>query len=78
MAKCLSIRQSYAELVVSGRKIIELRGNTRFREEFLVLAYIYLDTIPKIDCPSITLRMSRSPVSVILVSSMSMPSMART
>ena len=38
----------------------------------------YLDTIPKIDCPSIILRMSCCPVSVILVSSISIPSMART
>jgi ASCH domain len=79
MAKCLSIRQPYAELVVSGRKTIELRKwITRFRGEFLVHAYIYLDTTPKIDCPSIILRMSRCPVSVILVSSISIPSMART
>lgn len=39
MAKCLSLRQPYAELIVSGRKIIELRKwNTRFRGEFLVHA----------------------------------------
>jgi len=37
MAKCLSLRQPYAELVVSGRKTIELRKwNTRFRGEFLI------------------------------------------
>jgi predicted transcriptional regulator len=37
MAKCLSLRQPYAELIVSGRKTIELRKwNTRFRGEFLV------------------------------------------
>jgi predicted transcriptional regulator len=39
MTKCLSIRQPYAELIVSGRKTIELRKwNTRFRGEFLVHA----------------------------------------
>ncbi|MDQ3836005.1 MAG: ASCH domain-containing protein [Thermoproteota archaeon] len=39
MAKCLSLRQPYAELVVSGRKTIELRKwNTRFRGEFLIHA----------------------------------------
>ena len=79
MAKCLSIRQRNAELIVSGMKTIELRNwNTRFRGEFLVHTKIYLDTIPKIDCPSIILRMSRAAASVILVSSISIPSMART
>jgi predicted transcriptional regulator len=39
MAKCLSLRQPYAELIVSGRKTIELRKwNTKFRGEFLVHA----------------------------------------
>ena len=39
MSKCLSLRQPYAELVVSGRKTIELRKwNTRFRGEFLIHA----------------------------------------
>jgi hypothetical protein len=76
---CLSIRQSYAELVVPGRKTTEFRkGNTRSREELRLHAYIYLDTIPKIDCPSIILRVSRCTASVILVSSISIPSMART
>jgi len=37
--KCLSICQPFADLVVSGRKTIELRSwNTRFRGEFLVHA----------------------------------------
>ena len=40
--------------------------------------HIYLDTIPKIDCPSIILKMFRCPASVTLVSSISIPSMART
>lgn len=35
--KCLSICQPFAELVVSGRKTVELRSwNTRFRGEFFV------------------------------------------
>jgi predicted transcriptional regulator len=39
MEKCLSLRQPYAELIVSGRKTIELRKwNTRFRGKFLVHA----------------------------------------
>ena len=37
--KCLSLKQPYAELLVSGKKTIELRTwNTRFRGEFLVHA----------------------------------------
>lgn len=37
--KALSIKQPFAELVVSGRKTIELRKwNTKFRGEFLVHA----------------------------------------
>lgn len=44
MAKCLSLRQPYAELIVSGRKTIELRKwNTRFRGEFLVHASKAID-----------------------------------
>jgi ASCH domain len=37
--KCLSLKQPYAELLVSGKKTIELRTwNTRFRGEFLMHA----------------------------------------
>ena len=37
--KCLSIKQPYAELMVSGKKTIELRTwNTKFRGEFLIHA----------------------------------------
>ena len=37
--KCLSVSQPFADLIVSGRKTIELRGwNTGFRGEFLVHA----------------------------------------
>ncbi len=41
--KCLSISQPFADLVVSGKKIIELRNwNTNFRGEFLIHAPIKL------------------------------------
>jgi len=37
--KCLSLKQPYAELIVSGKKTIELRTwNTKFRGKFLVHA----------------------------------------
>ncbi len=37
--KCLSVKQPFAELIVTGRKTIELRHwNTHFRGEFLVHA----------------------------------------
>lgn len=37
--KCLSVSQPFADLIVSGKKRIELRNwNTRFRGEFLVHA----------------------------------------
>ncbi len=37
--KCLSVCQPFAELIVSGRKTVELRPwNTKFRGEFLVHA----------------------------------------
>ncbi len=37
--KALSLKQPYAELVVSGRKTIEIRKwNTKFRGEFLIHA----------------------------------------
>ena len=37
--KCLSLKQPFAELIVSGKKSIELRNwNTKFRGEFLVHA----------------------------------------
>jgi predicted transcriptional regulator len=39
MSKCLSLRQPYADRIISGKKTIELRKwNTRFRGEFLVHA----------------------------------------
>ena len=37
--KCLSVSQPYADLIIHGRKTIELRKwNTRFRGEFLIHA----------------------------------------
>jgi hypothetical protein len=37
--KCLSLKQPYAELLISGKKTIELRSwDTKFRGEFLVHA----------------------------------------
>jgi predicted transcriptional regulator len=37
--KCLSLKQPYAELLISGKKTIELRKwNTNFRGQFLVHA----------------------------------------
>ncbi len=42
--KCLSLRQPYAELIVSGRKTIELRGgNTNYRGRFLIHASLKMD-----------------------------------
>jgi ASC-1-like (ASCH) protein len=44
MAKCLSIRQPYAELIVSGKKTIELTSwDTEFRGEFQVHASKAID-----------------------------------
>ncbi len=43
--KCLSLRQPYAELVVLGKKTIELRKwNTHFRGRFLVHASKTVDS----------------------------------
>ncbi|MDQ3903497.1 MAG: ASCH domain-containing protein [Thermoproteota archaeon] len=42
--KCLSLKQPYAELLVSGKKTIELRNwNTSFRGKFLVHASKNID-----------------------------------
>jgi len=42
--KCLSLKQPFAELLVSGKKTIELRTwNTKFRGEFLVHASKKMD-----------------------------------
>ena len=42
--KCLSLKQPFAELLVSGKKTIELRKrNTKFRGKFLTHASKNLD-----------------------------------
>ena len=46
--KCLSVSQPFAELIISGRKKIELRSwNTKFRGEFLIHSPM---SIRKQDC----------------------------
>jgi len=43
--KCLSISQPFADLIISGKKTIELRNwNTNFRGEFLIHAPIKIRT----------------------------------
>jgi len=43
--KCLSVSQPYADLIVNGKKTIELRTwNTKFRDEFLVHAPLKVKT----------------------------------
>jgi len=43
--KCLSISQPFADLIISGKKIIELRNwNTNFRGEFLIHAPLKIKT----------------------------------
>ncbi len=42
--KCLSVSQPYADLIIEGKKTIELRTwNTKFRGEFLIHAPIKVD-----------------------------------
>src|SRR5580658_6654468 len=44
--KCLSMKQPFAELLVRGKKTIELRNwNTKFRGEFLVHASRSVDEV---------------------------------
>jgi ASCH domain-containing protein len=51
--KCLSLKQPYAELLVSGKKTIELRKwNTSFRGKFLVHASKNIDK-ERLDFPGI-------------------------
>jgi ASCH domain len=50
--KCLSIRQPYAELIISGAKRVEYRNwNTEFRGQFLVHASKTPDRKVKTDLP---------------------------
>lgn len=58
MTKCLSLTQPYAELIVSGRKTIELRKwNTKVRGHFLIHASKIINKEPcklyNIDIPSL-------------------------
>lgn len=57
--KCLSISQPYADLIISGKKTIELRTwNTKFRGEFLVHAPIKIksDVCKKLSIDQSNLR----------------------
>jgi len=52
--KCLSISQPFADLIISGKKSIELRSwNTKFRGEFLIHAPI---KIRKEDCKRLKIQ----------------------
>ena len=52
--KCLSISQPFADLIISGKKTIELRKwNTNFRGEFLIHAPI---KIRKEDCKRLKIK----------------------
>jgi predicted transcriptional regulator len=53
--KCLSLKQPYAELLISGKKTIELRNwNTSFRGKFLVHASKNIDKDLGIDYNKVT------------------------
>jgi ASC-1-like (ASCH) protein len=57
--KCLSISQPYADLIIDGKKIIELRTwNTKFRGEFLIHAPIKIkdDACKRLDMDKSSLR----------------------
>lgn len=61
--KCLSVSQPFADLIVSGKKTIELRNwNTKYRGEFLVHAP---SKIRKEDCKR--LKISKKPVTGAIV-----------
>ena len=55
--KCLSLKQPYADLLVSGKKTIELRTwNTKFRGGFLIHASKKVDKLRlKIDPDSLVM-----------------------
>ncbi len=57
--KCLSVSQPYADLIISGKKTIELRTwNTKFRGEFLIHAPIKIkdSACEKLDIDKSSLR----------------------
>ena len=52
--KCLSISQPFADLIISGKKSVELRSwNTKFRGEFLIHAPV---KIRKEDCMRLKIK----------------------
>ena len=57
--KCLSVSQPYADLIINGKKTIELRTwNTKFRGEFLIHAPIKIkdDACDRLDIDKSNLR----------------------
>ena len=61
--KCLSVSQPFADLIVSGKKTIELRKwNTSFRGEFLVHSPLKVRTS---DCKR--LKISKKPVTGVII-----------
>ena len=61
--KCLSISQPFADLIVKGKKTVELRSwNTNFRGEFLIHAPI---KIRKEDCKRLKIK-TKLPTGVII------------
>lgn len=62
--KCLSVSQPYADLIVKGKKTIELRAwNTKFRGEFLVHAPL---TIKKNVCSKMSIDETKLRTGVIV------------
>ena len=58
--KCLSLKQPYAELIVSGKKTIEIRTwNTKFRGEFLIHAS---KSVNKEACERIKIKIDPEPL----------------
>ncbi|HZA68174.1 MAG TPA: ASCH domain-containing protein [Nitrososphaeraceae archaeon] len=62
--KCLSLRQPYAELLISGKKTIELRKwNTNFRGKFLIHAS---KNINKEKCKSLRIDYTKLNIGMII------------
>ncbi|HEX9846335.1 MAG TPA: ASCH domain-containing protein [Candidatus Nitrosotenuis sp.] len=62
--KCLSVSQPFADLIVKGKKTIELRSwNTSYRGEFLVHAPIKIRTS---DCKRLGIDQASLPVGAII------------
>lgn len=62
--KCLSVSQPFANLIVSGKKTIELRGwNTKFRGEFLIHAP---QKVRKADCKRLRIPESQLVIGAII------------